>query len=594
MMYIAKLARRLALLRDDARGAGDSVDSLVMLPLMVLAAACTAGEPTGLPTGSLPSGGPSGNAAVVLSPRQVTLEANQLIQFRAYDGMGPGSNLVTSVEWTATGGTIRSDGSYSSSSTGDFKVIATRQGNGNAYAYGRDTARVKVVPPQPTLAAVVVSPASATVMAGAQVQFTATGKLSDGSTVEIGVTWSATGGTIDAGGLYTAGASPGTFQVTATSVSAGLSATATVRVTALAGLTLNPSSASLPTGGTQQFSVTGVMSDSSTVPVANATFSATGGTITSTGLYTAPATAGSYTVTATLATAAGTLSTSAPVTVTAPATPLPPSGVYVHQPVDYVEFAENSLSGLPGTNLGTVIGGWYYQGANLTIVSDPTAPRSPSAVLQFRFPAGTQVGSGIGLLEGWQYGAGNVPVQYREFYESGWFKIPSADFETPGPGMKLLGYWGVGQYESGKAGNQIYGVLPGNYSNTSLMSSWKLDIRQQNNVNRSMSANRSTKLIRAGMWQHYEIQMVLNDVDVPNGILRVWLDNGDGSGLTLTHEYTDVMYRTSAAKSADGIDSRSGFYSRRWDPIWGGMGGNAKTRTDYLWVDHIYISGKPM
>ncbi len=359
MMYIAKLARRLALLRDDARGAGDAVNFLPMLPFVILAAACTAGEPTGLPTGSLPGGGPPANAAVVLSPRQVTLEANQLIQFRAYDGLGPGSTLVTAVEWTATGGTIRSDGSYSSSATGDFKVIATRQGNGNAYAYGRDTARVKVVPPQPTLAAVVVSPASATVAAGAQVQFTAAGKLSDGSTVEIGVTWTATGGTIDAGGLYTAGASPGTFQVTATSVSAGLSATATVTVTALTGLKLSPSSASLPTGGTQQFSVTGVMSDSSTVPVANATFSATGGTITSTGLYTAPSTAGSYTVTARLSTAAGTLSASAPVTVTAPE-PVPPpptAGRHPNEPSGLVAAAQNTFaaSTIAGSGL---LGSW--------------------------------------------------------------------------------------------------------------------------------------------------------------------------------------------------------------------------------------------
>ena len=28
--------------------------------------------------------------------------------------------------------------------------------------------------------------------------------------------------------------------------------------------------------------------------------------------------------------------------------------------------------------------------------------------------------------------------------------------------------------------------------------------------------------------------------------------------------------------------------------IWGGMGGNAKTRNEYLWVDHIFIAGKPM
>jgi hypothetical protein len=142
--------------------------------------------------------------------------------------------------------------------------------------------------------------------------------------------------------------------------------------------------------------------------------------------------------------------------------------------------------------------------------------------------------------------------------------------------------------------NQVYGILRGNGDNTSIMSSWSFDLRQQNNVNRSMTANRSTKKIRAGMWHRYEVQMILNSVDQPNGVLRFWLDNGDGTGLTLTHEYTDVKFRTSAGNSSDGIDSQSGFYGRRWDPIWGGMGGNAKTRNDYLLVDHIFVAGKPM
>ncbi len=38
----------------------------------------------------------------------------------------PGSSQVTSIEWTATGGTISGDGSYTPSGTVSFKVIGRR------------------------------------------------------------------------------------------------------------------------------------------------------------------------------------------------------------------------------------------------------------------------------------------------------------------------------------------------------------------------------------------------------------------------------------------------------------------------------------
>ncbi len=67
-------------------------------------------------------------------------------------------------------------------------------------------------------------------------------------------------------------------------------------------------------GGTQQFSVSGKMSDGSTTSV-TATYSATGGTITTSGLYTAGMTAGTYRVIATAT--GGTLADTSTVTVTA-------------------------------------------------------------------------------------------------------------------------------------------------------------------------------------------------------------------------------------------------------------------------------------
>jgi hypothetical protein len=212
-------------------------------------------------------------------------------------------------------------------------------------------------------------------------------------------------------------------------------------------------------------------------------------------------------------------------------------------------------------------------------------------VFDFTFPAGLKVGASVSAFQGWAY-QGDKPIEYKEFYESGMFRIPTPDFETPGPGMKLLGYWGVGQCGV-KVPNQIYSFINGNGSFTSPRSTWTLDIRQQNNVSRSMRANRRVKRVVAGVWNRYEVQMVLNDVDVPNGVLRVWLDNGDGNGLELTHDYSDVRYRTSAARSKDRIDSQCGFYGRRWDPVFGGRGGAPKARVDHVWVDHVYISGIP-
>jgi hypothetical protein len=74
----------------------------------------------------------------------------------------------------------------------------------------------------------VIDPNEAEVSPGDTVSFAA---LLGGSAAN--VNWSATGGTIDSSGLYTAGNQEGTFQVTATSVDdPSLTATATVQITA--------------------------------------------------------------------------------------------------------------------------------------------------------------------------------------------------------------------------------------------------------------------------------------------------------------------------------------------------------------------------
>ena len=74
-----------------------------------------------------------------------------------------------------------------------------------------------------------------------------------------------------------------------------MSGTSKVRKRHVAQIVLVPAAVTLPAGGTQQFAAWGVRNTGDSVAVA-ITYSATGGTITSAGLYTAGQTAGSYRV----------------------------------------------------------------------------------------------------------------------------------------------------------------------------------------------------------------------------------------------------------------------------------------------------------
>jgi hypothetical protein len=125
--------------------------------------------------------------------------------------------------------------------------------------------------------------------------------MSDGSSVVPAATWSATGGTISGSGLFTAGQNAGNYRVVARAVNWPRADTSAVSVAAaapvLTAVVIAPGTALVQTAGTQQFSVSGLWSDGSTT-APGVTWSATGGTITNAGLYSADV-AGAYRVIAT-------------------------------------------------------------------------------------------------------------------------------------------------------------------------------------------------------------------------------------------------------------------------------------------------------
>ena len=243
--------------------------------------------------------------AISVSPTSSSLLTGGTQQFTAT--VSGTSN--TAVTWSATGGSVSSSGLYTApSSAGSYTVKATSAADSTKSASA--TVSVAAAP----VVAITVSPTSASLLTGGTQQFTATVTGSSNTTV----TWSATGGSLSSGGLYTAPSSAGTFTVTATSMAdstKSASATVTVSVPVIT-ITVAPTSVSLLTNATQQFTAT--ITGSSNTGVA---WSATGGSVSASGLYTAPNTAGTYTVKAS-SVADSTKSASASVTVSSSTGPV--------------------------------------------------------------------------------------------------------------------------------------------------------------------------------------------------------------------------------------------------------------------------------
>ncbi len=265
---------------------------------------------------------------LVLSPDSLTLVPGATAQFSVAGTWSDGSAAVPAVTYSATGGTITAGGLFAAGTTpGTFRVIATQQNGTKA-----DTAVVTVTAtPTATLLQLVLSPASITLVPGGTAQFSVAGTWSDGSAAVPAVTYSATGGTITAGGLYAASTTPGTFQVIATSE--GVTGVASVSVTAVpvASVAVSPASVQLEVGGSAPLSaeVRDAVGNTLDRPVSWSASSPAVAAVDGTGLVTAVA-AGSATITASCEGKATTVS----VTVS----PTPGS------PVASVEVAPTSLS----------------------------------------------------------------------------------------------------------------------------------------------------------------------------------------------------------------------------------------------------------
>ena len=251
---------------------------------------------------------------VAITPGTETLLTGAIQQFQATVSGQSSSSVVWSVDGISGGnstlGTINSGGLYTApSQPGNHSIGAASATN------AADSATAAV-----TVFSFVIAPTGATVAQSGTQQFTAT---INGIT-NTGVTWTVDGvaggnpnsGTISTTGMYTAPSQAGTHTIAATSV-ADTAAIVSTTVSVSGTISISPNTATLVTSATQQFTATVTGQTNATISwsvdgVAGGNASV--GTISSNGLYTAPALAGSHTITA----ASGTNtadSATAPITV---------------------------------------------------------------------------------------------------------------------------------------------------------------------------------------------------------------------------------------------------------------------------------------
>jgi len=142
---------------------------------------------------------------------------------------------------------------------------------------------------------IVVSPASVVLDPQQTQGFHAEGYTAAGDSVPATVGWTASAGSVSANGGYTADATLNDATVTATLTGAAITASGLVKKRRVVQVLLTPLGVSVLAGASQQFSAFGRRNTGDTVPLV-VSFAATGGSITSGGMYSAGSTPGTFRV----------------------------------------------------------------------------------------------------------------------------------------------------------------------------------------------------------------------------------------------------------------------------------------------------------
>ncbi len=489
---------------------------------------------------------------VILSPPTSSLTTGSAQQFTVLGKFSDSSTAPVAVTFVATGGTITAGGLYTAGQTvGAYNVFATTT-NG-LFA---DTSTVQINQPNVVLTSVRIRPRTVSILAGSGQQFSATGTYSDGSQATIIPTYQVTGGTITAAGAYTAPAQPGSYRVIAKVGSVADTADVTVTSQAtLTRLTVSPSSSALLTGGLQQFTAVGNLSNGGTTTV-NVNWTATCGSVTTSGQYTAPGAPATCLVIATQQ--GGTLSDSATVT----ASNLPPtSAACSNEPSGMTPVFDHPWDAIPPIQPTKDQYGWNVRNQNeankLSIVQDATAPLTPSNIVAGSFPQGHNGGTA-------PFGLTRTFRQTDMIYMCVFTMLDPA-FTNGGNNNVKFGFF-LTPYTGGTFGLNHYFNMTNNVG-VQLQSG-------ATQLNRTMLSSFSL-IGHRGQWVKIEWLIIGNTLGNVDGVAKVW---ANGSQVL---SVSNVEYFFSNQPPL--------FNGITWNPTYGG-GLNPVPYTQYQFIDNWYLS----
>ena len=376
------------------------------------------------------------------------------------------------------------------------------------------------------------------------------------------ITWSSSNtaiSTVSTSGLVTAVAA-GNATITATSEGKTSSAAITVSAPApvpVASVSVSPATATLQVGGTVQLSAVTRDANNNVLIGRAISWSSSNpalATVSASGLVMGIA-AGSVTITALSETKTGTAA------ITATSVVPPPPGGSV-EPAGMTPLTERQFSGLNED-------GWTNTGSpNYTIQPDATAPKSPTFVGQIRYPAG--------------FGAGNAPAVLEKvfsgtnktLYVSFWLKLSSNWVGQSAAVNKVLHFWIGGS-------NRVFLNAHGAGSGSLTAEVWLQRIVAGGNFDAGTTANfgpnlgASAQIVR-GRWVHWEMIFTGNSSGSADGRVEWWIDG------VKVGSYGGIQF----------VSGAGSWESLEWSPTWGGTGGTVPA-DQFMWTDHIYISGKP-
>ena len=363
----------------------------------------------------------------------------------------------------------------------------------------------------------------------------------------------------------------------------------------------SPESVTLDPDQQRQFFAFGRTDAGDSVPV-DVSWTASGGTITTAGRYTAGQSAGTYRVIATQSGA--TLADSAAVTITA-APPPPPAGAILFQET----FEDNAFAGR----------GWYDN----TAMATTTAQHVPGSTraLEVHFPAGATTPTWGGAARHLFPATSTLYISYWVKYGTNWvgsghpyhphelLVMSDQDGDWDGPSNNWLTLYVEHNYQNGgiprlqlqdnKAINTTLGALPINLVGVT-------ENRSVGGCNGVVEASVVTTCFNMppwyndkelsasqvwfqptpgtgykGDWNHVEVYFQMNSVaggiGVPDGVMQYWF-NG-----TLVIDRHDMLFRTGARPTIRFRQFLIGPYIGDGSPV-----------DQYMWIDDLTVaSAKP-